>query len=145
MGAEISLNGQKTGQRTPAEIDVPANQQVTIGLWREGYAKTERVTAVTRNGETIDSTLERTDIAYVSVTVRPAQAFVYVDRKPIGRSPIERYPIPANKQVEILAYDDVSGLQDRENVVAKPDTTRSVEMFLRSRSGNRGTSSKPSR
>jgi serine/threonine-protein kinase len=145
MGAEILLDGTKTGQRTPAEIEVPANRPVKITLWREGYAKVEKETVTTRSGEVIDVTLERTDIAYISVTVRPAQAFIYIDRKPIGRSPIEKHPIPANKQIEILAYDDVSGLQDSEKVLVKPDTTRPVELFLRSRSGSRGTSSKSSR
>lgn len=145
MGAEIMLDGAKTNQRTPAEIDVPANKPVKITLWREGYAKVEKETVTTKAGDVMDVTLERADIAYINVTVRPAQAFVYIDRKPIGRSPIERHPVPANKQIEILAYDDVSGLQDSEKIVVKPDTTRPIELFLRSRTGNRGTSSKPSR
>lgn len=119
------------------ELEVPANRPIKVGLSRDGYGKMEKETVVTRSGETLDITMQRSEVAYVSVTVRPAQAFVYVNRKPIGRSPIERYEIPANKQVEILAYDDVSGLQDSEKVLMKPDATRTIELFLRSRKTSR--------
>lgn len=137
MGAEITLDNNKTGHRTPMELEVPANRPIKVGLSRDGYGKMEKETVVTRSGETLDITMQRSEVAYVSVTVRPAQAFVYVNRKPIGRSPIERYEIPANKQVEILAYDDVSGLQDSEKVLMKPDATRTIELFLRSRKTSR--------
>lgn len=142
MGATIQVGDDVKEAKTPAEIEVPINKPLKIILSKQGYAHHQTETVFNKDGESIDATLQRADFAFINIRVRPAPALIYLDRRYIGRSPIEKLQIPANKEVEILAYDQVSGAQDSEKITVKADVTKDVDLFLRrSTKKSRSTSS----
>jgi hypothetical protein len=48
----------------------------------------------------------------------------------LERPPIIKYPILAEKNTEIKAYNPITKLVDTINIIAKPDETRKIKLML---------------
>ncbi len=133
-GSEIYINNQFTGLSTPAQVRVPANQSFQVALKKEGYHlyRSKKMTA--KDGEELSVKLVKANVGYVNINVRPGNATVYIDGKRLNKSPpIYNYPIPADKNVKITAFDPISQGRAETLVRVKRETRRDITLFLKKR------------
>lgn len=102
-GAEIYIDGQRTGQITPSRLALPA-QSFTLSLKRKGYDSISQKVDPERVNRKLSFTLKNLIQGFIDVDVKPLQdVTVYIDnRKVEGEGfPLRNYPIPANRTVVV--------------------------------------------
>lgn len=138
-GAMILLDGRDTGYRTPAIINVTANQESTIAIRRDGYLPYEISRSFSDTGQVSVTLQPAAKAAYINIYVSNGgpQTKVYVDGNLLKEKlPITRYPIQALKDTEILAVNPITNLNDRTKVRIRAGEIRNIELILGRSSAN---------
>lgn len=114
-GAEIYINGKKTGQITPSRLSLP-DQAFTLELVRRGYAKISKRLSGEQIGNKLSFELKKLSLGFIDVDVKPLQnVVIYVDGQRVeGEAlPLRNYPIPANKSVKIKVIGQNGGESEK--------------------------------
>jgi serine/threonine protein kinase len=130
-GAQLDVDGQAKGT-TPAEIIIPINQKVNIGLRRDGYLTYTKDFIANRSPEDFGATLQKANFGYLDVEVQPATADIYINGQKLQeKSPLKRYPVPAGVNITVRAYNPYTNSSDQTTVMVKQDTVKPVHLFPR--------------
>ena len=132
-GAEIFIDGKDTGFATPSIVTLTANKDTFIAFKKDGYLVYE-----------LSKNLNRTD--QISATLQPsAQAgFIniyianggpstklYVNGKELSeKAPVMKYPILANSESVIKAYNPITQQKDEIKLNLRPGENKTVELIL---------------
>ncbi|MEQ1875023.1 MAG: serine/threonine-protein kinase [Bdellovibrionia bacterium] len=135
-GAEIFIDGKSLGLYTPSKIRLQPTGKSVLSLRKEGYSPHKQDLVAPRQGDSLKVTLTRTDIGYITITVRPTDAVtIYVDENELQeRPPVNRYPVRAGKRVKVRAFDPLTRASAEKTVVVRPDTNQDVNLFLNTNS-----------
>ncbi len=102
-GAEIYVNGVKTGQITPSRLTIP-DDTFTLGLTRKGFESVKTQVSASDPNQKHSFILKKLKLGFIDVEVKPLQEVqVFVDgRRVTGEAlPLRNYPVSADRNVEI--------------------------------------------
>ena len=102
-GAEIYINGEKTGLITPTQVTL-RGEKATVLLKRKGYGSVSQQVFLAELGNKLSFTLKKMDLSYIDVEVNPLQdATIYVNDTKLESDvlPLRDYPVPANSSITV--------------------------------------------
>lgn len=130
--AEILVNGQSMGQ-TPAVISVDAGKDAEIVIRKEGYLD-YTVKRPFKETSQLFATLQSNQVpAYLNIKVSDANTFTKISingKELLEKPPIVKYPIMAQKETVISAYNPITKQSDEITVNAKPGESVEVQLIL---------------
>ncbi|MBK9294604.1 MAG: serine/threonine protein kinase [Oligoflexia bacterium] len=130
-GAQITVNNLVVGT-TPAEINLPLNKQSTLSLRRDGYLVYTKDFIASKNPDEFRATLQKANFGYLDIEVQPSTSDIYINGQKLAeKSPIKRYPVPADKPIRIIASNPYSNTQDQIQVTVRADTIKTIRLFPR--------------
>jgi eukaryotic-like serine/threonine-protein kinase len=131
--AEIYINGKDTGNKTPAVVTMTANKPAEIMIKKEGYLE-YRVSRVFNETSQVTATMQATVLpAYLNIKLADTNTFtkIYINGKELlEKPPILNYPIVAQKETSISAYNPITKQTDEIKITAKPGESMNVELNL---------------
>lgn len=133
IDAMILLDGKDTGYRTPAIINVIANQNATIALRRDGYLPYEVSRSFSDTGQISVTLQPAAQAAYINIFISNGgpNTKVYVNGNLLTEKlPVMRYPIMALKDTVIRAVNPITQLSDETQVRIRAGEIRNVELIL---------------
>lgn len=132
-GAMIYLDGRDTGYITPAIISAVANKDSQFVLRKDGYLEYE-VTKKFDQASQLLATLQPTAKAgYLNIYLSNGgpNTKISVNGKELTElPPVKKYPVVADKDVVIKAYNPITLLSDEQHLKLKPGDTQNVELIL---------------
>lgn len=131
--AEIYIDGKTTKLTTPAVITLTANKQYEIMLHREGYIDYKKTVSFAQTGSLSASLQASTGTAYVNIRIAESNSFTKVSVNGVDmleKPPIVNYPIVADKEITIRAYNPITQTSDERKVTAKVGEVINVELDL---------------
>jgi hypothetical protein len=102
-GADIFINDKPVG-KAPAQIDIYEFGPVKVQIKKDGYLDFEQVVDVSDNYYEIKATLEKASMLVIKSN--PSGAEVYVNDKPVGKTPITLPKLKKAKHTVKLALKD---------------------------------------
>lgn len=134
QGAEIFINNNSTGNFTPAQIQIPSNQDVTLKLHKIGYLGYENVINASEDGKTFRATLlsGKTGALNLNLVNGGAQPIVEINGIKINDAlPLKNYRIPAGMPVVIQARNPFLGLRTEQTIIVQENESKSIELILK--------------
>src|SRR5690606_31541819 len=116
-GAEIIINGQRTGQRTPSHVNAPRGG-FTMSLQLPGYHTKDERFASLPSGP-IQVQLEKASVGYLQISV-VGNGEIYVDGELVGVNSA-RVPVPTGKRVKVRAVHNITKAFDEKEVTVQED------------------------
>ena len=132
-GARINLNGRFTGLFSPAQLHLPKNNHQKVTFSKDGYVDYE-TTIVVSKPESKSYTLQRSQFGYVDLELvnGGANPRVIINGLEVReKTPITKYPIPANTVVDIRVENPYRGLSAATKVKVGLNTRQRVRLVLR--------------
>jgi serine/threonine-protein kinase len=133
-GADIFIRGKNTGSVTPAQIQIPANQDVVLTLKKIGYLEYENTIYSAENGKTIKTTLlsGKTGALNLALINGGAQPVVEINGIKINETlPLKNYRIPAGIPVVIQVNNPFLGLKTEQTIVVQENESKTLELILK--------------
>lgn len=131
--AEIYIDGKSTKLTTPAVVTLTANREYEIMLHREGYIDYKKKVSFKQTSSLTASLQTSTATAYVNIRILESNSFTKVSVNGVDmleKPPIINYPIVADKEITIRAYNPITQTSDERKVTAKVGEVISVELNL---------------
>lgn len=132
-GAQILLNGKDTGYYTPAIISMNAHVENKIVLRKEGFLEYSTLQKFDQTGQ-FSATLQATSRAgYLNIYLSNGgpTTKIYVNGKELQeKAPITKYPIVADSDTSIKAYNPITQLSDEVRIKLKPGENKNIELIL---------------
>lgn len=132
-GAKIFVDGVDKGYYTPAIISVPANTPALFTIRKEGYLEYEISRSFTETG-TLSATLQPTARAgYLNIYLSNGgdSTKIYVNGKELSeKPPVKKYPIIADSQTIIRAFNPYTELSDEVVIKLSPGENKNIELIL---------------
>ena len=118
--------------KTPAVISIPANKEVEITIRKNGYLDYKVTRKFTEPTEQLSVTMQaRETTAYLNIRVADGNSFTKISingRELLEKAPILKYPIVAQKETIITAYNPISKLKDEK--IVNVNTGDSLDVLL---------------
>lgn len=130
-GAEIYINGQKTGQITPGQITVP-NSNFKLSLTKSGYGRVDQLVTPETLSRKMSYTLAKLSLGYIDLDIKPFQdATIYIDGKKIEGEPqpLRNFPVPAKRSITIKVIGK-SGRRAQSTVLLRENEKKRVDINL---------------
>jgi serine/threonine-protein kinase len=130
--AEIWINGKNSGVKTPGLISVLPNADVEIRVKKDGhldytinkkFAETSQVVA----------TLQAVAPGFLNIKLTGGDSFtkISIDGKElIEKPPILKYPVVADRETVVSAYNPITKMTDQVKVSVKPGDSQEVNLVL---------------
>lgn len=116
-GAEIFLDGVRTGQRTPAHVNI-SKVPFTLSLRLPGFhSSEERFSKLPSSAYKVQ--LKRASVGYLQISVL-GNGHIFVDGVSVG-SNSARVPVPSGRKVVVRATHPVTQATDEKEVVVQED------------------------
>lgn len=131
--AQIFINGRDTGNKTPAVISLTANKNTEIIIRKDGYLEYKVNRTFTEVSQVIATLQASLSAAYLNIVVGDGNSFTKISingKELLERPPIVKYPIVAQKETIITAYNPITKLKDEVKVTGKPGEIVDVEFKL---------------
>jgi serine/threonine protein kinase len=116
-GAEILINGVRTGQRTPSHVAAPQGP-FTLSLQLPGYHTREDQFSSIPSGP-FQVQLEKASVGYLQISV-VGNGEIYVDGQLVGVNSA-RIPVPTGKRVKVRAVHNITKAFDEKEVTVQED------------------------
>ncbi|AGH96214.1 serine/threonine protein kinase [Pseudobdellovibrio exovorus] len=133
-GAEVFLNGQPTGLTTPALITVTAKEKADIVLRKEGYIDYTISRSFSDATAQVSATMQvAVATAYLNIKVSDGNSFTKISingKELLEKPPILKYPIVAQKETVISAFNPITKLSDEVRINAKPGESVDIQLIL---------------
>lgn len=132
-GAQIFADGKDTGYLSPAIITITANKETVIALKKEGYL-TYEITKKASHTDVLTATLQPAAKAgYLNIYIANGgpSTKIYVNGKELAeKAPVMKYPIMADAQTIIKAYNPITQQKDEMKIILHPGESKSVDLIL---------------
>lgn len=132
-GAFIYLNGRDTGYITPAVISVTAKTEAKFVLRKDGYLEYETTKAFDQTGQLMVTLQPTAKAGYLNIYLSNggSNTKIYVNEKELVEStPVKKYPIVAEVETVVKAYNPITLLTDELHIKLKPGETKDIELIL---------------
>ncbi|OFZ31518.1 MAG: hypothetical protein A2622_02745 [Bdellovibrionales bacterium RIFCSPHIGHO2_01_FULL_40_29] len=132
-GAQIFIDGKDSGYTTPAIVSITANKNTMITLKKDGYLNYEVSQRHSQTGRLAVTMQASAQAAYVNIYVLNGgtSTKIYVNGKELSeQAPVLKYPILANMNALIRAYNPITRQSDELRMLLKPGQTKKVELIL---------------
>lgn len=131
--AQIFVNGRDTGYKTPAVISIAANKETEIIIRKDGYLDYKMNKTFTEVSQVIATMQASLSAAYLNIVVGDGNSFTKISingKELLEKPPIVKYPIVAQKETIVTAYNPITKLKDEIKVTGKPGEIVDVEFTL---------------
>lgn len=131
--AQIFVDGRDTGNKTPAVISLTANKEIEIILKKNGYLDYKINRTFTETSQVLATLQASLATAYLNIGITGGNSFtkISVNGTPlIEKPPITKFPVIADKEITITAYNPITKLTDEIIITAKPNETKDVQLIL---------------
>ncbi|MCB9025066.1 MAG: serine/threonine protein kinase [Bdellovibrionaceae bacterium] len=133
-GAAIYINGEYQNRSTPSLMTFKPGETVVLELRKKDYKSftTEHFDPNFLKTKTFKARLEKIEYGFISIDVKPPQfPDVYINGKKISKPlPIDRYPIPALQETEIIVRNPISKQLEKRKVFLSAGEKKSMVIFL---------------
>lgn len=128
-GAPISINGEPTGEVTPAPIKLEKGRKVQLSLKLAGYLPSPYEERFVVDGpRSIDVRFKADVKGFLNIIV-VGDGQIYVNDVPVAStSPARMIPVPANEAVHVMAYDPKTRTRDEKTVQVGEGQTFTVKL-----------------
>ncbi len=132
-GAQIYVDGKDSGNATPAIITLTANKDTVLALKKDGYLNYEVIKKFSHTDQ-ISATLQSSAQAgYLNIYIANGgpSTKIYVNGQALTeKAPVIKYPIIANAEIIIKAYNPITQQKDELKVNLRAGENKSVELIL---------------
>ncbi len=132
-GAEIYIDGKDSGFVTPAIITLTANKDTFIAFKKDGYLVYEMFKKLNHTDQ-ISATLQPSAQAgFLNIYIANGgpSTKLYVNGKELTeKAPVMKYPIAANTESVIKAYNPITQQKDEIKLNLRPGENKTVELIL---------------
>jgi len=131
--AEIFVDGRDTEYTTPAVISLTANNAVEITIKKNGYLDYKISQAFPETSQVIATLQPSISTAYLNIIVHDLNTFTKISingKELLEKPPILKYPIVAEKEIIISAYNPITKLTDETKVTLRPGEDRDIQLNL---------------
>lgn len=156
-GATIFIDGEKTENLTPAQIQLPANKQTYITLKKDDYLYAELPVSLTKEAESFDVNLKSEPMGYLNIEIilgAGSNPFIELNGQRLGdKLPIQKYPVPVNRPLRIKGVNPYTQAVDEQIVTLSTGERKDIKLVLRvgtnanpsppTETSNFGTSTRP--
>ncbi len=131
--AEIWLNGVSTGLKTPAILSLASGKPVEISIRKEGhieYRVNNNYKATTQVMATLQATVAP---AYLNISLKGADSFTKIainGKELFEKLPILNYPILADRETVITAFNPITKQTDEVKINLKPGEKKEIDLVL---------------
>ena len=133
-GAEIFVNGKSTGNKTPGLITVPGDKEAIITLQKDGFiVYTVPQRKFTETTTTVATLQSNVTTAYLNIKLSGSDSFTKIlinGKEILEKPPVVKYPIVAQRETVISAYNPITKLHAEKKITAQPDELVDVELTL---------------
>jgi len=130
-GASIVVDDESTGTFTPGQVRVPVNKPYNLRLEKDGFLIETKSLITIKQGDELRVTLKKKETAYINVSVTGGPAAIYVNGKKISdKSPIIKFPVTANTQLKVQAYNPALKKYAEKFVELEANTVTQVNLNL---------------
>ena len=131
-GAPINIDGQPTGEVTPATIKLEKNRKVHLTVKLDGYLAEPYDERFKVDGpRSVDVKFKADVKGFLNVMVE-GDGQIYINDKLVSSiSPARMIPVPANEDVRVIAFDPKTKASDQQIVQVSPDATKTVRLVPR--------------
>jgi serine/threonine protein kinase len=128
-GAPISINGEPTGEVTPAPIKLEKGRKVQLSLKLAGYLPSPYEERFVVDGpRSIDVRFKADVKGFLNIIV-VGEGQIYVNDAPVAStSPARMIPVPANEAVRVMVYDPKTRARDEKTVQVGEGQTFTVKL-----------------
>lgn len=130
--AEIVVGDVVKDSKTPAIISIPANKEIDIIIRKNGYLDYKITRKFSEPTEQLSVTMQASQTTgYLNIRVTDGNSFTKISingKELLEKAPIIKYPIVAQKETIITAYNPISKLKDEKTVSV--NTGESVDVLL---------------
>jgi eukaryotic-like serine/threonine-protein kinase len=133
QGATIYLDGKDTGYYTPAIISVTANKDAVFILRKDGYLEYEVSNKYAQTGQLLATLQPTARAGYLNIYLSNGgeATKISVNGKELAEaSPIKKYPILADTDTIVKAFNPITQLTDEQIVRIKPGQSKDIELIL---------------
>ena len=130
-GAEIWINGEKTGQITPSRLSIPT-QAFKLQLSRRGFGKIEQNIDPEQVERKLSFALKKLSQGYVDIEIKPLQEVTLIidgDKVDAESFPIRNFPIPADQNVVVKVVGS-NGKSKQTNIKLKANEKQVLDFNL---------------
>jgi serine/threonine protein kinase len=130
--ANIFVNGKDMKLTTPAVVSVPINTDVQISIRKEGHLEYS-ITKKFVESLPLVATLQGILPGYLNIKLVGGDSFtkVSIDGKElIEKAPILKYPVIADRQTVISAFNPITKLTDEIKISVKPGESKDIDLVL---------------
>lgn len=132
-GANIYVDGRDTGYKTPAIIAVTANKNSQFVFRKDGYLEYQTIQSFAEIGNLSVTLQTVAQTAYLNIYLSNGgpTTKIYVNGKQlIEKVPVMKYPIVAQNETIITAYNPITKISDEVRVHVKAGESRNIELIL---------------
>lgn len=132
-GAQVVVNGQDTGQVTPAVISVTANKESEITIKKNGYFDYKINKTFAETAQVIATLQTSIAAAYLNINVKDADKFTTISingKTLLEKPPILKYPISAGQEVRITAFNPITKATDETKITVEAGETKDINLNL---------------
>ena len=130
--AEIVVGDVVKDSKTPAVITLPANKEIDIIIRKNGYLDYKVTRKFTEPTEQLSVTMQASQTTgYLNIRVTDGNSFTKISingKELLEKAPILKYPIVAQKETIITAYNPISKLKHEKTVSV--NTGESLDVLL---------------
>jgi hypothetical protein len=104
-----------------------------VTVRKDGFQDLSQTIKADRSGQTFSFSLTKMKMGYLTITVVPGGAPVYInDRKIADTSPVTRLPVPAMTQLNIKAIDTFTNTSGEQSITLRENAHQEITIFLKS-------------
>lgn len=133
-GADVFVNGNDTGLKTPALITIPTKEKTEIVVRKEGFLDYTISRSFTDATAQVSATMQvAVSTAYLNIKVSDGNSFTKISingKELLEKPPILKYPIVAQKETIITAFNPITKLSDEVRINAKAGESVDVQLVL---------------
>lgn len=139
--ADIFVNGHEAGVKTPAVISIATNKETEIIIRKDGYLEYKINRSFTEVSQVIATMQASLTTGYLNIKVSDKNTFTRISingTELLEKPPIIKYPIVAQKDTIISAYDPITRQKTEVSVNVKTGDTMDVQLsFDKKQQNNR--------
>lgn len=130
--AQILIDGRDTGNKTPAVVSLTANKETEITIRKNGYLD-YKVSKTFAETSQVMATMQSISTAYLNISVNDTNSFTKISingKELLEKPPIAKYPVVAEKEITISAYNPITKLTDVVKVTVQAGENMNVQLIL---------------
>ena len=132
-GARIYIDGNDSGNSTPAVVTITANKEAKIALKKDGYYNYEVAKTFSDTGILTTTLQQMPQAGFININVQNggAKPVIYVNNQRLSEQPpIKRYAVSSDSEVTVTAVNPITQLKDEVKIKVESNKEVTVDLIL---------------